>query len=776
MISIETQARVAKIFLTLAQGEHCVENNRRTLSDKFDFDNFQIFKNLDAENKDHINSSNIINYLCSRGIRISQEEAQFLILFYDQNSNGVLSYPEFVKMVTSNCGFCSGRGSYTGRSPCCTIVINPLSPEIDCALKDLLDKELCLIRTLTNLICELRTRSDYSVEAIYNLMNYYDGINRDSLRRFLLTNYADYTEIDLDNIIKRLDFNKDNRVDFVEFKKFFGFPSCINTPSYISSSCNYSSPLRDPCSSPLRVSLASEVPCSPSSPVVVPTPYCVTSSQIPCSQPQPCSPCKNPCSPCITSCVPCTTSCVPCTTSCTPCTDPIPVPLSCKPHNVPCLPVPCIRPYDTTLSFNTHKVLNYDPCCQPCTIPYKQMSPPKSRPIKSSQTIVRNKTEQTQLRSRPPRKEKETTLKSKPPTETTKLRSKSKKTTDVEVDRKSKKCPKCDCFPCICCKKCKEYPCKCCIVCHSDPCTCCPDCHNNPCTCIGKQPKPLRRRPKPKEIPDLEPEPEPEPGQLRAKKVIGQASSDEPDEEEEEERSRTPTRSARPNGDHQYEEKQFIDYLKKAMKFESQIECCKRNLACLCDFNCPDAFKLFGSSCSCELTLGDIKCGFNLLGLCPTDTELLIFLNRYDLSQSRVLSYQDFFDILVPYEESFRASVEQRCSKGYCCPCKCPDVFNCNTLCELKKILNEIINGERLLNSLKKAFGCLRLRLKDLFANIDTDDKGYFEEDELKNYLKSKGAFMSDNDTSLLFIRLDKNRDGRVDYDELEDEFKPIYK
>ena len=40
-------------------------------------------------------------------------------------------------------------------------------------------------------------------------------------------------------------------------------------------------------------------------------------------------------------------------------------------------------------------------------------------------------------------------------------------------------------------------------------------------------------------------------------------------------------------------------------------------------------------------------------------------------------------------------------------------------------------------------------------------------------YLDKNGLIEDENDSDLLFIRLDKNRDGTVDFNEFEDEFKP---
>jgi hypothetical protein len=63
MISFETQARVAKVFLNLADGEKAVDISRQVLAEQISFDPYKIFKRLDKESKNYIDSYNIVEYL-----------------------------------------------------------------------------------------------------------------------------------------------------------------------------------------------------------------------------------------------------------------------------------------------------------------------------------------------------------------------------------------------------------------------------------------------------------------------------------------------------------------------------------------------------------------------------------------------------------------------------------------------------------------------------------------------------------------------------------------
>lgn len=63
MLSIETEARVAKLLINLAEGEKSVEINRQVLSEQLDFDPYQVFKRLDSQGKNSIDEYDVVDFL-----------------------------------------------------------------------------------------------------------------------------------------------------------------------------------------------------------------------------------------------------------------------------------------------------------------------------------------------------------------------------------------------------------------------------------------------------------------------------------------------------------------------------------------------------------------------------------------------------------------------------------------------------------------------------------------------------------------------------------------
>ena len=142
-----------------------------------------------------------------------------------------------------------------------------------------------------------------------------------------------------------------------------------------------------------------------------------------------------------------------------------------------------------------------------------------------------------------------------------------------------------------------------------------------------------------------------------------------------------------------YEKNKFNDFLRKLMEIESRIEDAKISLAINPDFNCEDAFRLFESNDKGFLDKTDIKNGLNLLCIFPTNKELDLLMKRFDLQKNGYLNFADFFDMVVPFEKSYRERVENRCPQS-CCPCRSPDVFSDKTIYYLKNLFTLLIDSE----------------------------------------------------------------------------------
>ncbi len=119
--------------------------------------------------------------------------------------------------------------------------------------------------------------------------------------------------------------------------------------------------------------------------------------------------------------------------------------------------------------------------------------------------------------------------------------------------------------------------------------------------------------------------------------------------------------------------------------------------------------------------------------------------------------------MLVPFDKNIRDEVENRLSFG----------LNINTFEQLRNLFILILNSEKRIFEMKKYIKSLNnVDLDFIFNNIFFNNN-FVSDDNLENYLKVNGIFYNQRGIDLLFIRLDRNRDGKVGYDDFLFEITP---
>ena len=218
MCSPETEQKLCKLLLILADGERTIEISRQVLSDLKEFDSFQIFKNIDIEDKNKIDCYSIINFLRIKGIYCTEEEASLIILFYDQDYDNVLSYPEFINIIQSDKVLKKSLNKYPK---------DKIPFDIEYSLIKLLEKEVELSRKFIYALKDIKCRYDFNIHNLFHKLKYFNSITDESIKSYLEKNQISYLESDIKSIKKRLDLNKDGIIDLCEFHALLGFPDCV---------------------------------------------------------------------------------------------------------------------------------------------------------------------------------------------------------------------------------------------------------------------------------------------------------------------------------------------------------------------------------------------------------------------------------------------------------------------------------------------------------------------------------------------------------------------
>lgn len=224
-----------------------------------------------------------------------------------------------------------------------------------------------------------------------------------------------------------------------------------------------------------------------------------------------------------------------------------------------------------------------------------------------------------------------------------------------------------------------------------------------------------------------------------------------------------------------FKEDQVILFLRTIMETETVIEKTKEDLAAHPDFNVDDTYSLFERDNKNMLIESDIKSGLNLFLLYPTKEELHLILSKYDLMKIGGINYSDFFDMVTPFDKNIRDIIENRIPKGIPSSENKSDIYSSATKTYLITLLRLLISSENRIESLRKKFSTKKeVTLKNVFSQMNQSNKEYITVYDLEKYLKQNGVVFNQKQVDLLYIRLDRNRDGRLSYEELANEFTSV--
>ena len=222
-----------------------------------------------------------------------------------------------------------------------------------------------------------------------------------------------------------------------------------------------------------------------------------------------------------------------------------------------------------------------------------------------------------------------------------------------------------------------------------------------------------------------------------------------------------------------YQEDELIHSLKEVCNLEQEIETAKINLAHKPDFNLVDAFQVFDQPRYGQVDVHQLQAGLNAIGIYPTFDECDILITRYDKSGDRRLNIAEFEQMFLAKDAYYGQMVARRPSNFVPRVVRRDDVFLPNTAFEFQSMWRTHIRCEN-------AAECLRQRLAskpgfnayEAFNSLDLNCDGSISTIELRRMIESRGYFVGQKELEQVVDKMDRNRNGRVDFGEFAEEVR----
>ena len=206
---------------------------------------------------------------------------------------------------------------------------------------------------------------------------------------------------------------------------------------------------------------------------------------------------------------------------------------------------------------------------------------------------------------------------------------------------------------------------------------------------------------------------------------------------------------------------QLARFFKAIADLETSVEKYRASLAKNPDFDAYKAFTTLDSSRTGSIALNDLCSFLKLNNYSGNEAEVSFLYDLYNSNHDGKLSYSDFLNLVLSANFELRQSATNYQSSYF------TKSLTKDVKWELVQLLETEITGLKLINEMAED---LRQSsdwdVKAAFNTVDTDRRGYIDRVALNDFFKKTDLMMDKEDISALIKRIDRDHDGRLNYNE----------
>jgi hypothetical protein len=163
-------------------------------------------------------------------------------------------------------------------------------------------------------------------------------------------------------------------------------------------------------------------------------------------------------------------------------------------------------------------------------------------------------------------------------------------------------------------------------------------------------------------------------------------------------------------------------------------------------------------------------------GCYPHKDDLYLFVRRYDGDSDGRVLFSDFCQAFTPKDTLAASILTKRpavnCSRGL------PRIsyFSKETRDAVIDLFRKHFTSEETAELLRQRMARRpHFSAHDAFSTIDATNTGYLTSNDMHRILMDHKVYRTNRDVHLLFDRYDRNKDGRISYEEFMDEMQPKF-
>lgn len=198
----------------------------------------------------------------------------------------------------------------------------------------------------------------------------------------------------------------------------------------------------------------------------------------------------------------------------------------------------------------------------------------------------------------------------------------------------------------------------------------------------------------------------------------------------------------------------------------------RTNLAMRYDFCLTDIFAMVDFNRSGVITIEDLRRFSYDNSLALDSGDLRVIIDRFDKDRDGRLSFSEFSDLWLPKSNENRRMMQERLGRSV----NNFNEFTTVTQSHIRDLLRSVVTVEEKFESNKFRLTDGRyLSADEIFAFLDKWKTGSVSLTEFQQSLEDAGIFCTAEDAKTLFEQFDKNKDGRITFDEFTSPVRSRY-